>query len=138
MRYTTPMQLQVGVKVLLYNQHDELLLLRRSRVVSDGSIVWDIPGGRIEAHEALEAGLKRELLEECGVTAHIDPELLAAQDISVGTDRHVVRLTYRARIDQLIVKLSDEHNSYVWASPHALSDYEVDPLIRDVLSRPIH
>jgi ADP-ribose pyrophosphatase YjhB (NUDIX family) len=42
-----------------------ILLTRRSRAPYAG--LWDLPGGFVEAGEAPEAGMRRELSEELGV-----------------------------------------------------------------------
>jgi 8-oxo-dGTP diphosphatase len=55
-------------------QHGRLLVCQRRR---DGAfpLKWEFPGGKLEAGETPEAGLRRELHEELGIVAEIGAEL---------------------------------------------------------------
>lgn len=55
----------VPAAVALIERRGRVLLARRGRPPYAGS--WDLPGGFLEAGEAPEAGLRRELEEELGV-----------------------------------------------------------------------
>lgn len=54
----------VGAGVVCLNEDGEVLLVRRG---DNGH--WDVPGGRVEPGEAVEAAARRELLEETGMQA---------------------------------------------------------------------
>ncbi len=127
------MKLQVGVKALLV-QDNKYLFLRRSPSFKAGVQKWDIPGGRIEAGEALYDALYREIYEETALELIDVSSLLAAQDIFVTEkDLHVVRLTYLAKAKGTI-KISDEHDLYEWMDlQEILSDPNVDSYLRKVL-----
>lgn len=58
----------LGVKALIQNAQKELLLLRRR------SLVWDLPGGRIQKGETLEEALAREVYEETGLNIISAPQ----------------------------------------------------------------
>ena len=58
-----PRQL-VGAGVACLNTSGEVLLVRRG---DNGH--WDVPGGRVEPGESVEAAARRELLEETGLQA---------------------------------------------------------------------
>ena len=109
------MNLQVGVKILLKDDSGKYLLLRRSKEkYPELHGQWDIAGGRIEAGTLLIENLKREIAEETGLDLVGEPELIFAQDI-LGTDNHVVRLTYTG-VASGRIRLSDEHDEYRWFS----------------------
>jgi ADP-ribose pyrophosphatase YjhB (NUDIX family) len=94
------MELQVGVKVLLRNSRGKYLLLRRSdKKYSDVRGRWDIVGGRIKPGIRLVENLTREVKEETGLKIFGEPELIAAQDILRTPGKHVVRLTYLAKVE---------------------------------------
>ncbi len=58
----------IGVAGVIFNQADEVLLIRRKYPPSAG--LWSIPGGKQEAGESLVAACEREVLEETGLCVH--------------------------------------------------------------------
>jgi ADP-ribose pyrophosphatase YjhB (NUDIX family) len=107
-------QLQVGVKVLLKNREGKYLLVRRSpKKYPEVGPKWDIVGGRIDPGTPLLDNLKREVMEETGLTLTSEVRLVAAQDILRVPGRHVVRLTYVGEIEGE-PKLDDDHLEYGW------------------------
>lgn len=124
------MILQVGVKLLIRNDDGRYLFLRRSSSFKPGIQKWDIPGGRIEPHEALIDGLRRELFEETSLKLDGIKSLLAAQDIFVDDKNvHVIRLTYLGSAIEGNVVLSDEHDTYKWMTKQELLTEAVDSYI---------
>ena len=119
------MELQVGVKVLLQNSEGKYLLVRRaSEKYPEVGAKWDIVGGRIEPSVPLLENLKREIKEEVGLALIDEPRLISAQDI-LKYDKHVVRLTYIARIDGEPI-LSEEHTEYKWVTRSEM--FELEPM----------
>jgi len=106
------MELQVGVKVFLKNKLNQVLLLKRSTKYDSIEGSWDIVGGRIKAGTYLLENLKREVLEETGLSVMNLPELLFAQDI-LRKDKHVVRLTYVTSTEGDPV-INEEHTDLQW------------------------
>ncbi|MBP9667515.1 NUDIX domain-containing protein [Candidatus Saccharibacteria bacterium] len=127
------MNLQVGVKALIQNENGQYLFMRRSeRMGSEAAPHLDIPGGRIDPSEPLEAALKREINEETGLELQSIDALLAAQDIFVPSkELHVVRLTYAVKASGT-VQLSSEHVEYVWASFDEAAAIGMDSYIKEV------
>ncbi len=111
------MILQVGVKVLLKNPEGKFLLLKRNPEkypeMKQFGDMWDIVGGRIEIGTPLIENLKREIREETQLELIDEPKLIAAQDILRLAEKHVVRLTYTARV-QGEPKLDEDHSEYGW------------------------
>ena len=101
-------------KSVLYNTKlDKYLLVQRSSKDDIGADTWENIGGNIEDDETLEEGLRREIREEVGIT-----------DIDVGRVAYVSLLhfkepclivAYYCYTTTEEVKLSEEHQAYVWA-----------------------
>lgn len=54
----------IGIKAVI-SEDDRVLILKR--INRKGLIVYDLPGGRIDAKESIEEALKRELKEELDI-----------------------------------------------------------------------
>ena len=64
-----------------YMETDAGVLLVANKRVIDGSqqVVWDLPGGRVEAGETLQEALRREWIEECGLTIDVREMLFVSE-----------------------------------------------------------
>ncbi len=118
---------QIGIKVLIINPRDEVLLLKRNpEVYGDGKNYWDIPGGRVE-NEVDVASIKsggvvhreliRELQEEIGWSPKDKSPIsfVAHQQVETSDKKTVDRYTVSLRVNEdFNVKLSPEHTDYKW------------------------
>ena len=73
---------------------DGIILVRHQK----GDQAYDLlPGGGVEAGETLEAALKREVLEETGLTCQVLDPLFINDSIAPDGTRHVVQITFLVR-----------------------------------------
>jgi 8-oxo-dGTP pyrophosphatase MutT (NUDIX family) len=115
------MRLKVGAKGIFV--HDGKVL-----IMSDNG-KWDFPGGGIENDERLPDALRREMLEETGMTdftigdvVHADEWFIEAKDL------HVVAVFYRCEVGgHFVPTLSSEHTEFAWISPKDLPKYDATP-----------
>lgn len=126
--------LQVGVKALIQDHQGKYLFLKRVESFDGLSDqIWDIPGGRVDPHEALEVALAREIKEETGLSLESIQRIIGAQDIFVTQKGlHVVRLTYVVTAVGA-VELSPEHSEHAWLVLDMLPE-TLDPYIRELLA----
>ena len=118
------MILQVGVKALLQNPQGKYLLLKRNtEKYKNIRGTWDIVGGRINPGTVLLENLTREISEETGLELKETPTLIAAQDILTNDERHIVRLTYLAKIKGTPI-LSEESVEYSWVTFDELKNHQ--------------
>lgn len=113
------MDSQVAVKAVIRNKDDKYLIVREGER-------WQAVGGRLDKGEKLEDGLRREVLEETGITElevgkviHVD-EWFAKPE---GELKHIVALFFLCTANPVNVILSDEHQGYAWASASELEQY---------------
>src|SRR5437016_1076925 len=70
-------------------------VLLTKRAVEPFKAHWDIPGGFLEEGEAPEAGLKRELMEELGLTCRIKSMIGIVLDTYGKSGEHTFNLYYK-------------------------------------------
>lgn len=116
----------IGIKALIVNDEGSILLFSIEK--PDGTIKWDMPGGRMDEDETFLQTLNRELLEEIGCSFVNDPEYfdttLATVKVPIsGQEAGLVLITYRIEIsDDAEIILSDSTTGYKWATPKDAAD----------------
>ena len=101
------------VRLILFDQHGHILVLKRSPQSNTNPGKWELPGGKIDAGEAFDDALKREILEETGFTVAIHT---AAGTAMQETDEYrVVNLVMVGTILSGGLSISKEHSEYRWA-----------------------
>lgn len=101
-------------KVVLIDQKNRVLFLKRSNYMEKFAGDWDLPGGHLKRSESLEAGLARETKEETGL------DLERAQFLLKMDNLHF----FYAMYDSQEVKLSDEHTDYKFFTAKELNSRE--------------
>lgn len=97
--------------VLIINERNELLVLRRSDTAPRGALTWDLPGGTVKYGEDPAQAVMREAHEETGI--HLEEVQIVAVTAGVAND-YIVKFTYVSRNDAARVNLSFEHDRYKW------------------------
>lgn len=69
---------RVNVRAIIY-RHGKLLAVKHFEGDGETSPHYAVPGGGVDPHESLEDGLKREMIEELGVTPVIGRLLFIQQ-----------------------------------------------------------
>lgn len=95
---------------------------------------WELPGGRLDRHESMEAGLSREIREETSLDAVVGP-LVGAYVFDAVPHKRVVVLAYGcvARTDQAPTA-SDEHSEVNLFAPDELETLVVPERYRDAIA----
>ena len=87
----------VGVGAIVLNAEGQLFLSRRGTQATNERGSWEFPGGKVDFGETLHGTLKREFMEEYGMTIEI-LELLSVDDhILAAEGQHWVSPTFIAR-----------------------------------------
>ena len=102
------------VGALIFDDQDRALLVRTQK----WSDLWGIPGGKIKWGEASEAALRRELLEETGLSVN-DIRFVMVQDCARSKefyrDEHFLLLNYTCRVvGDAAVRLNEEAQAFQW------------------------
>ncbi|MDX2219584.1 MAG: NUDIX hydrolase [Burkholderiales bacterium] len=106
----------VSIKAVLFAGTGEVVLLKNDRDE------WELPGGRLEANEAPEHCLVREIREELGIEATVGP-ILDSYLFEVLPGRHVFIVTYACHAPGAFrPRVSDEHLAWALFRRDALPD----------------
>lgn len=127
--------LMVGAAVLILDDQNRLLLLKRS-----DSGFWGPPGGAVEPGEVVEEAAKRETLEETGLQVgemslfgvFSGPELF--YKYPNGDEVYNVTIMYLSRDVDGAIQLSDEHTEWRWFAAAGIPE-ELSPPIEPVIER---
>ncbi|WP_374763733.1 NUDIX domain-containing protein [Yunchengibacter salinarum] len=116
--------LPMSAKAVVVSRDGKILVLRKS------SGLYDLPGGKLEPGEDLFDGLRREILEEIGLSVKRFTFIASWVKTRPGLgDRlmtvYETRLKKRAR--KLPVALSEEHDWGAFISPRKAARLELQP-----------
>jgi 8-oxo-dGTP diphosphatase len=114
----------------------KVLVARRKPGLMAGGL-WEFPGGKLEAGEAPERGLERELEEELGVCARVG-DLLCSVPFS-GALMAFELLVFRAELLSDAFSLTD-HDEVRWQAPGDMDETLFSrpdrPVVRMLAGRP--
>lgn len=115
--------------IIIYQQ--KALIIQRSYGENTGSGSWEFAGGKLEFGEDLETCLKREIMEEVGLTVKVE-RLLYASTFLTKEKRQTVILNYLCYSFSNQVTLSEEHEQYIWADKKTMKKYLAKGILHDL------
>ncbi|MFZ5856637.1 MAG: NUDIX hydrolase [Chloroflexota bacterium] len=127
--------LMVGAAILIVDEADRLLMLKRS-----DSGCWGLPGGATEPGEVVEEAARRETREEAGIDVgemslfgvFSGPELF--YKYPNGDEVYNVTIVYLARVWHGQVTLNEEHTEWDWFVAHKIPE-DISPPIKPVIEQ---
>lgn len=124
-------------KILLLDNDNHFLLLRRSKTHPRLAGFYDLPGGAIEDSEEPAEALIREVREETGIILGHDATRVLYATTSLINGRSFPTLLYVSRLSEHAptVTISWEHDYYEWALMERLAEVEpqLAPTYREAL-----
>lgn len=113
-----PRVLLVIRAIVLYRT--KILLIQRGKADSVDPLKWEIPGGKLEKGQSFRNAIEREIIEEVGLYAKPLSQLAFYDSEVDGATKYkglpYIRLTGLYKTDNDTVRLSAEHEQYVWVS----------------------
>lgn len=121
------------VGALIHDGNGHVLMIRTHKWGNR----WGIPGGKIERGEPSEAALRREIREETGLEIE-DIRFALVQDSIDSPEfirpEHFLLLNYVARASTTGVTLNDEAQEYLWLSPAAALELDLNQPTRVLIT----
>lgn len=119
------------VSVALVDDDGRVLLAQRPPGKLDAGL-WEFPGGKVEADEAPEAALIREMSEELGVSAEAACLAPATFASIPSRDRHLLLLLYVCRKWQGTPQ-AIEASAFRWVRPVSMHQLPMPPADRAMI-----
>jgi molecular chaperone GrpE len=95
---------------------------------------WDLPGGRIEEGETVEAGFTRDVVEEIGEAVHYTLQSIIHTEHMEYLDGPVYATFTLGTYQGGEITLSEEHSEYSWmAAEEVESNKDVKPWLKTVI-----
>jgi len=122
-------KLFIATKAFIANSEGKILLVRESSKYKDGANAgkFDIVGGRVEPGQRFDDSLKREIKEETGLDADIGKPFFVNEwrPVVKGEEWQIVGVFFECRPKSSEVKLSEDHDEFVWIDPKEYSRYPI-------------
>ena len=119
------------VTAAIIRQNGKFLRCQRPAHKNCG-LLWEFPGGKIEAGETGEQCIIRECQEELGITLNVERELTDV--IYEYPDRTVHIHFYLAMIESGILN-NKEHEAVAWVTNKEMQEYDFCPADKEMLIR---
>ncbi len=116
----------MSVRALIRNPDDltEFLLVRRATIDTYDAGLWELPGGKNDTNEDARVGVKREVLEETGLSIYHEV-LLDYHQFMIETNAWITTLIFAAQAYHSNVVLNHEHDAFIWTNLSHVSDYSL-------------
>lgn len=118
---------------IIKNDNDEILVLRRHPKSRTNPHKWELPGGKVDPGEFFDNALIREIKEETSLDGKIGDFCEAVQDDYV--HKRTVQIIMYLKDLKGEVKISDEHDDWMWASLDKIKELELSTAFEKVLKK---
>lgn len=118
---------------IIKNDNDEILVLRRHPKSRTNPHKWELPGGKVDPGEFFDNALIREIKEETSLDGKIGDFCEAVQDDYV--HKRTVQIIMYLKDLKGEVKISDEHDDWMWTSLDKIKELELSTAFEKVLKK---
>jgi 8-oxo-dGTP diphosphatase len=126
----------VGIGAVIVDAGKVVLIRRRYEPLKGH---WSLPGGTVEVGEALEAALRREMVEETGLVVEVGPVIEVFDRIMRDEQQrvryHFVLIDYLCWPSGGALQAGSDVDAASWADPATLSEYSLTEKATSVIHR---
>lgn len=118
---------------IVKNSEGKILVLRRHPKSKTNPHKWELPGGKTEKCEYFDEALIREIKEETNLDVKVGDFCEAVQDDY--DHKRTVQLIMYAKDVTGEVKISDEHDDWMWASLDEIKSLEITSSLEKIIKK---
>lgn len=122
----------LSVRVLLADENNKILILKRSTESKTNPGKWELPGGKVDQGESFDQALIREVYEETKLKISLEHVVgISEQNL------HLIRAVHIIMSGKIIggnLTLSNEHEGYAWVFFENLEEYELADWLNDFVN----
>ena len=119
-----------GVNVIITDNQDRILVIKRNSNVEFSPNLWDLPGGKVEDNESLIEAAKREANEESGLEVKPEDDYFYIYHYPNG---EIDVYAFRAKLISGDVRLDDKHTAFRWISKDDWKELNYTPSVEATL-----
>lgn len=116
----------IAPRAMLCDAEGRFLFLRRSAQSRRFAGHWEPPGGKMDSGEAIDQALIREVMEETGLRIGALHVVGAVEGDT--PEARFVSVMMEAVAEPGEVRLSEEHDAFVWATPAEAAQLQLSPI----------
>ena len=125
----------VGAVVCVLVRGDRVLAMRRSAWKDVGAGIWETVSGRLEPGEQPLDAIAREVIEETGLRAEINPDPVDAY-VAMRGEHPMLVVVYRGDVAaDGTLSLSVEHDAHAWSTVEELRVLGMPPRLLVAVER---
>ena len=121
------------IRSVIKNNEGEILVLRRHPKSKTNPHKWELPGGKIEKGEFFDEALIREIKEETALDVKVGDFCEAVQDDY--PHKRTVQLIMYSKDITGEVKISDEHDDWMWASINEIKSLKITSSLEKTIKK---
>jgi len=133
MELLQPDRIATPVNMIILNDNNQVLLLRREEKEDQFVGTWSIPGGGPKPGEDFEKALEREILEEVGCKI-LEKDYFKSFYFIVNPKLHVRSIYFYGKIMGAI-QISDEHSEFKWFNKDELKNLNIAFNQKEILEK---
>jgi len=122
----------LSVRVLLTDENNKILILKRSTDSKTNPGKWEFPGGKVDQGESFDQALIREVYEETQLKISLEHVIGVSEQ-----NLHLIRAVHIIMSGKIIegnLTLSNEHEGYAWVFFENLPEYELADWLNDFVN----
>lgn len=112
------------------NSLRQTLVVRRSCHSKHWPGYWDLPGGKVDPSETVDAALRREFIEETGLKVEVN-RMAAITEFAL-SDIRVACIIAEVSVISGHMKLSGEHDLFRWSKAGDIPRLNICPYLQNV------